>query len=100
MACSKQGQAGCSTYFFKGAFQKFGPLPVYMSSVENNDNSSKSKLEWISDATVSNSNGLLLLLPDGFGLATHNLILADLFASRGWCTMVVDYFKGFMSHFG
>jgi hypothetical protein len=94
MACCKEGQAGCSTYFPKGAFQKFGGLPLYISWVENSDNFSKSELEWISDATVSKSNGLLLFLPDGFGLATHNLILADLFASRGWFTMVVDYFKG------
>jgi hypothetical protein len=73
---------------------------VYISSVENSDNSSKSELEWISDATISSSRGLLLFYPDGFGLATHNLILADLFASRGWCTMVVDYFEGLVSHPG
>jgi hypothetical protein len=100
MACCKQGQAGCSTYFPKGAFQNVGRLRVYISSVENSDNSSKSELEWISDATISSSRGLLLFFPDGFGLATHNLILADLFASRGWCTMVVDYFEGLVSHPG
>jgi hypothetical protein len=96
MACCKQGQAGCSSYFPKGAFQKVGCLRVYISSLENNNNSSQSELEWRTNAIISSSRGLLLFLPDGFGLATHNLILADLFASRGWCTMVVDYFEGFL----
>jgi hypothetical protein len=100
MACCKQGQAACSTYFPKGAFQNVGRLRVYVSSVENSDNSSKSELEWISDAAIGSSRGLLLFFPDGFGLATHNLILADLFASRGWCTMVVDYFEGLVLHPG
>ncbi|KIW90068.1 uncharacterized protein Z519_09499 [Cladophialophora bantiana CBS 173.52] len=40
------------------------------------------------------SRGLLLLLPDGFGLARHNLILADRFASEGWHVLVPDYFEG------
>jgi hypothetical protein len=100
MACCKQGQAGFSTYFPKGAFQNVGRLRVYISSVENSDNSSNSEFEWVSDATISSLRGLLLFFPDGFGLATHNMILADLFASRGWCTMVVDYFEGLVLHPG
>jgi dienelactone hydrolase len=37
---------------------------------------------------------LLLLLPDGFGLARHNIILADRFAQAGWHVLVPDYFEG------
>jgi dienelactone hydrolase len=40
------------------------------------------------------SRGLLLLLPDGFGLATHNFTLADDFAKEGWHVIVPDYFEG------
>jgi hypothetical protein len=94
MACCKQGQAGSPSYVPKGSFQKVGCLPVYISSVGDSNNSSKSELQWISDTAISSSRALLLFFPDGFGLATHNLILADLFASRGWLTMVVDYFEG------
>lgn len=38
--------------------------------------------------------GILLLLPDGFGHATHNLILADKFAQEGWHVVIPDYFEG------
>ncbi|KAH7011036.1 Alpha/Beta hydrolase protein [Ilyonectria destructans] len=38
--------------------------------------------------------GTLIMLPDGFGLASHNLLLADMFAQRGWVTLVPDYFQG------
>ena len=37
---------------------------------------------------------LLLLLPDGFGLAPHNVILADNFAKQGWEVIAPDYFEG------
>lgn len=38
--------------------------------------------------------GTLLLLPDGFGLARHNLMLADAFAQTGWRVIVPDLFEG------
>jgi dienelactone hydrolase len=37
---------------------------------------------------------LLVLLPDGFGLAKHNLILADEFAKEGYRVVIPDYFEG------
>ncbi|KAJ4318830.1 hypothetical protein N0V84_006643 [Fusarium piperis] len=40
------------------------------------------------------TKGTLILLPDGFGLASHNLLLADMFAKRGWATLIPDYFEG------
>jgi dienelactone hydrolase len=40
------------------------------------------------------AKGTLIMLPDGFGLAQHNLRLADMFAERGWTTLVPDYFEG------
>lgn len=39
---------------------------------------------------------VLLLLPDGFGHAKHNFILADRFARNGWRTLVPDYFEGLL----
>lgn len=44
--------------------------------------------------TSTPCKGRLLLLPDGFGLARHNFILADRFAKAGWHAMVPDYFEG------
>ncbi len=38
--------------------------------------------------------GILLLLPDGFGLVMHNFILADMFAGEGWEVFLPDYFEG------
>ncbi|KAH7070611.1 dienelactone hydrolase [Paraphoma chrysanthemicola] len=38
-------------------------------------------------------NGVLLLLPDGFGHVTHNFILADDFAQVGWHVVVPDYYE-------
>ncbi|KAG8665214.1 uncharacterized protein FPOAC1_013193 [Fusarium poae] len=38
--------------------------------------------------------GILILFPDGFGLASHNQLLADMFAERGWTTIIPDYFEG------
>jgi len=37
---------------------------------------------------------ILMLLPDGFGLAMHNRILADKFAGLGWHAFLPDYFEG------
>ena len=36
----------------------------------------------------------VLLLPDGFGHAKHNYILADHFAKSGYRTLLPDYFEG------
>ena len=36
----------------------------------------------------------VLLLPDGFGHAKHNYILADRFARSGYRTLIPDYFEG------
>ncbi|KAH7248148.1 hypothetical protein B0J15DRAFT_527467 [Fusarium solani] len=38
--------------------------------------------------------GEILFLPDVFGLATHNKILADEYAIFGYNTTIVDYFQG------
>ncbi|PCD25486.1 hypothetical protein AU210_014589 [Fusarium oxysporum f. sp. radicis-cucumerinum] len=38
--------------------------------------------------------GEILFLPDVFGLATHNKILADQYANFGYNTTIVEYFKG------
>lgn len=38
--------------------------------------------------------GVLLILPDGFGLAKHNFILADKFAEAGWHVLIPDYYEG------
>ncbi|RKK06983.1 hypothetical protein BFJ66_g17001 [Fusarium oxysporum f. sp. cepae] len=38
--------------------------------------------------------GEILFLPDVFGLATHNKILADQYANFGYNTTIVDYFQG------
>ncbi|KAH7195000.1 Alpha/Beta hydrolase protein [Fusarium oxysporum] len=38
--------------------------------------------------------GEILFLPDVFGLATHNKILADEYAKFGYNTTIVDYFQG------
>jgi dienelactone hydrolase len=45
-------------------------------------------------ANLVDADRVLLLLPDGFGLARHNLILADRFAEHGWPTILPDYFEG------
>lgn len=48
----------------------------------------------VAPAQVTNETSTLLLLPDGFGLATHNIILGDKFASQGWLVYLPDYFEG------
>lgn len=65
-------------YQYHGVFGNMGGLRVYQSSPPPN----------------TPTCGTLLLLPDGFGLARHNLILADSFAQEGWSTVVPDYFEG------
>lgn len=46
------------------------------------------------DPAAAQGQGLLLLLPDGFGVAHHNLRLADYFAKEGWYVIVPDYYEG------
>jgi dienelactone hydrolase len=43
---------------------------------------------------TANPRALLVLLPDGFGLAKHNMILADEFAKEGYRVIIPDYFEG------
>ncbi|KAL2783265.1 dienelactone hydrolase [Aspergillus keveii] len=40
------------------------------------------------------SKGHILILPDGFGLAIHNIILADKFATYGYDVSILDYYQG------
>ena len=40
------------------------------------------------------SRRVLLLLPDGFGMARHNFILADSLSQKGWDVIIPDYFEG------
>lgn len=49
---------------------------------------------YISGEASGPSKGTLLLLTDGFGLAVHNLILADRYAAEGWHVVVPDLFEG------
>jgi dienelactone hydrolase len=62
-----------------GTLTTIGRLQTYVNACQGSTNPSR---------------GLLLLLPDGFGLAKHNLILADNFAKEGWHVIVPDYFEG------
>lgn len=55
-----------------------GPVDVYTSNPGQN----------------GRSDHVLLLLPDGYGPATHNIILADLYAQAGYRTILPDYFEG------
>ena len=52
------------------------------------------QVEAYSSVDQASSKGLLLLLPDGFGLAKHNFILADTFAREGFHVIIPDYFEG------
>lgn len=61
-----------------GTFSQFGDAQVYTVAPP--------------DLTAETST--LLFLPDGFGLASHNIILCDLFASQGWLVLMPDYFEG------
>lgn len=62
-----------------GSQTKIGPVQVYESGTQESS---------------QHERGLLLLLPDGFGLARHNQILADRFAGEGWHVIVPDYYEG------
>lgn len=67
-----------------GTLTTIGALPAYVNVSQGSNNPPR---------------GSLLLLPDGFGLAKHNLILADNFAKEGWHVIVPDYFEGRSGHF-
>ncbi|PVH83860.1 hypothetical protein DL98DRAFT_529149 [Cadophora sp. DSE1049] len=62
----------------RGTFQSRNGLKVYISEV----------------ATKVDVKGELLFIPDAFGLATHNLELADEYAAQGFRTTIVDYLEG------
>jgi hypothetical protein len=38
--------------------------------------------------------GIIVLIPDGFGLIRHNFLLADTFAAYGWKVVVPDIYEG------
>ncbi|KAK4946332.1 hypothetical protein LTR10_014530 [Elasticomyces elasticus] len=79
MNCCKLGKPASDSYTPRGTVTTIGPLQVYVSACQ---------------ASTDSRGGLLLLLPDGFGFAKHNLILADDFAKEGWKVIVPDYFEG------
>lgn len=67
------------TYVGRGNIERIGQIEVYS----------------VADLTITTpSRGLLLLLPDGFGLANHNIILADNFSQEGFHVILPDYFEG------
>ncbi|KIW12696.1 hypothetical protein PV08_09974 [Exophiala spinifera] len=76
--CCVVGKPAPDSYVPLGECETIGAIRVYSSN----------------PPVVVPSRGLLLLLPDGFGLARHNFILADRFASQGWRVIVPDYFEG------
>ncbi|KAK5311794.1 hypothetical protein LTR93_011592 [Exophiala xenobiotica] len=63
------------SYLPRGVMARIGSLEAYSSG--NRD-----------------SPEVLLLLSDGFGLAMHNLMLADNLAQNEWHVVVPDYFQG------
>ncbi|KAF4439160.1 dienelactone hydrolase family domain-containing [Fusarium acutatum] len=75
--CCELGHAGDDRYQQRGQFKTIGNLEVYETRPLDGD-----------------ITRILLLLPDGFGLAKHNVILADMFAERGWLVVIPDYFQG------
>ena len=46
------------------------------------------------EPTTPSPASVLLLLPDGFGLAKHNFLLADALAAKGWRAIIPDYYEG------
>ncbi|KAJ4152120.1 hypothetical protein NW765_017629 [Fusarium oxysporum] len=78
VGCCMSGQPAPDGYEPKGAFTRMGPVDVYTSKPGQN----------------GRSDHVLLLLPDGYGPATHNIILADLYAAAGYQTIMPDYFEG------
>ncbi|PMD28918.1 hypothetical protein L207DRAFT_593991 [Hyaloscypha variabilis F] len=45
-------------------------------------------------ASCGTNKGTLLFLPDAFGLASHNVILSDLYAIEGYDVLLVDILEG------
>ncbi|KIW69226.1 hypothetical protein PV04_05114 [Phialophora macrospora] len=78
--CCQVGRAAPDSYTPLGRYTNIGGLNSYVS-----DDSAPS---------TTKPRALLLLLPDGFGLAKHNLILADEFAKEGYRVVIPDYFEG------
>ncbi|KIW24045.1 uncharacterized protein PV07_09784 [Cladophialophora immunda] len=77
--CCQAGKAAPDSYIPRGQYAILGGVICYVSDGELDSHAGK---------------GVLLLLPDGFGLAKHNLILADTFAKEGWQVIIPDYFEG------
>jgi hypothetical protein len=75
MACCKSGSAVIG-HHPQGSLRTLGPIECYFS------------------LTSTRSRGTVLVLPDGFGLALHNKLLADKFAAQGWNAIIPDYFQG------
>jgi len=69
-------------YVPKGKTIKIGGLNVYESNPSSN-------------SAATSPRRVLLILPDGFGLAKHNFVLADAFAAKGWRAIIPDYYEGF-----
>ncbi|PCD26104.1 hypothetical protein AU210_012536 [Fusarium oxysporum f. sp. radicis-cucumerinum] len=69
---------GVASYQPKGFITEIGDIKVYT----------------VAPVQVTDETSTLLLLPDGFGLATHNIILSDKFASHGWLVFLPDYYEG------
>ncbi|KEF51200.1 uncharacterized protein A1O9_12703 [Exophiala aquamarina CBS 119918] len=67
------------SYQPKGRVARLGEIDVYVSA----------------SSQPIHPQHVLVILPDGFGHAKHNFVLADLFAEKlGIQAMVPDYFKG------
>ncbi|KAH8816704.1 Alpha/Beta hydrolase protein [Xylogone sp. PMI_703] len=76
MDCCKFGSLASPAYQPKGDVQIIGGISTYITPA------------------TSSSLGVLVFLPDGFGLVPHNFILADMFADKGWQVVIPDYFEG------
>ncbi|KAJ4194431.1 hypothetical protein NW759_016526 [Fusarium solani] len=77
--CCHLGSAAPESYEPLGNFETVnGTLPIYSSF----------------PPAALQPRGILVHLPDGFGHAKHNLMLADKYAGDGWHTVTADYLLG------
>ncbi|CAM1501271.1 Fc.00g104330.m01.CDS01 [Cosmosporella sp. VM-42] len=75
-----RGSSASDQYTPGGSYSEIAGLGVYHSKPRTPNGGSK--------------QGSILFLPDGFGLAAHNLRVADMYAENGFETTIVDYFEG------